>query len=175
MDFLTLAKERYSMRKFDSRPVEPEVLHQILEAARIAPTATNAQPVRILVLDTPELLAPMEEQKITRYHFHAPLMLMVCYDKTVSWKRARYDGKEMGEVDTAIATTHMMLAATDLGLGTTWVAAFDPAAARVAYQVPEHLEIVALLPIGYPAADVEPAPKHFQREPMEHMVSYHRF
>ena len=175
MKFLALANQRYSMRKFDSRPVEPEVLNQILEAARIAPTATNAQPVRILVLDTPETLAPLDECKVTRYHFHAPVVLMVCYDKTASWKRVRYDGKEMGEVDAAIATTHMMLAATDMGLGTTWVAAFDPAAAREAYQVPEHLEIVALLPMGYPAADVEPAPKHFQREPMEHMVSYHRF
>ena len=175
MDFLALANERYSMRKFDSRPVEPEVLHQILESARIAPTATNAQPVRILVLDSPELIAPMDEYKVTRYHFHAPVVLMVCYDKTVSWKRVRFDGKEMGEVDASIATTHMMLAATSLGLGTTWVAAFNPEAAREAYQVPENLEIVALLPLGYPAADVEPAPKHFERNPMENMVSYHRF
>lgn len=111
MDFLALANQRYSMRKFDSRPVEPEVLNQILESARIAP----------------------------------------------------------------IATTHMMLDATSLGLGTTWVAAFNPEAAREAYQVPENLEIVALLPLGYPASDVEPAPKHFEREPMEHMVSWHRF
>lgn len=173
MDFLTLAKNRYSLRKFDPRPVEPQVLNQILEAARIAPTATNAQPVRVLVLDSAEDRAPMPQ--CTRYHFDAPTILVVCYDRTVSWKRTRYDGQEMGEVDASIAATHMMLAAADLGLGTTWVASFDPAAIRVQYQIPENLEIVCLLPLGYPAEDAAPSPKHSDREPLEHMVSYHRF
>lgn len=173
MDFLTLAQKRYSLRKFDDRPVEPQVLDQILEAARIAPTATNAQPVRILVLDSPEDRALMPE--CTRYYFNAPMYLMVCYDREVSWKRHRYDGKEMGEVDASIAATHIMLAAADLGLGTTWVASFDAKAARILYQVPDHLEIVCLLPIGYPAVDAVPSPKHEERKPMEHMVSYHRF
>lgn len=173
MDFLTLAKSRYSLRKFDPRPVEPQILEQILEAARIAPTATNAQPVRILVLDSPEERAKMPQ--CTRFHFDAPMFLMVCFDREVSWKRRRYDGKEMGEVDASIAATHLMLAAADLGLGTTWVASFDPDAARNLYQIPDHLEIVCLLPLGYPADDAAPSPKHEEREPMEHMVSYHHF
>lgn len=173
MDFLTLAKNRYSLRQFDERPVEPETLNQILESARIAPTAVNAQPVRILVLESPEDRALMPE--CTRYHFNAPLFLMVCYDKEISWKRRKIDGKEMGEVDAAIAATHMMMTAADLGLGTTWVAYFDPAAARRLYEVPENLDIVCILPLGYPAKDAAPSPKHEERENMEHMVSYHRF
>ena len=94
-----------------------------MEAARVAPTACNFQPQRILVLDNKESLEKLK--KCTPYHFHAPLALVVCYDKTTSWKRK--DGDDMGEVDAAIVTTQMMLETENIGLGTTWVGYFDKA------------------------------------------------
>lgn len=86
MDFLELAKERYSVRKFSDKKVEREKLDAILEAGRCAPTAVNYQPQRILVLESPEALEKLKG--CTPYHFHAPLALLVCYDREASWKRS---------------------------------------------------------------------------------------
>lgn len=108
MDFLELARERYSVRKFAPQKVEKEKLDAVLEAGRLAPTAVNYQPQRILVLDSDAALGKLKD--CTPYHFSAPLALVVCYDAAVSWKRS-YDGKDMGEVDASIVTTHMMLEA----------------------------------------------------------------
>ena len=82
MEFDQLLKERYSVRKFSNQKVEKEKIDKILEAARIAPTAVNYQPQRILVVEDPDNLAKLKE--CTKYHFHAPLAMILCYDKTVS-------------------------------------------------------------------------------------------
>lgn len=108
MDFLELAKERYSVRKFSDKKVEREKLDAILEAGRCAPTAVNYQPQRVLVLESPEALEKLKG--CTPYHFHAPLALLVCYDREASWKRS-FDNCDMGAVDAAIVTTQMMLEA----------------------------------------------------------------
>ena len=141
MDFIKLAKERYSVRKFAAKKVEEEKVAQILEAGRCAPTAVNYQPQRILVIESGDSLAKLRE--CTPYHFNAPLALLVCYDRTASWKRS-YDGCDMGVVDASIVAAQMMLEAASLGLGTTWVGHFDPAAVRTAFELPEYIEPVAL-------------------------------
>ena len=133
MDFIKLAKERYSVRKFAAKKVEEEKVAQILEAGRCAPTAVNYQPQRILVIESGDSLAKL--RNCTPYHFNAPLALLVCYDKTASWKRS-YDGCDMGVVDASIVAAQMMLEAASLGLGTTWVGHFDPAAVRTAFDLP---------------------------------------
>ncbi len=157
MDFLKLAHERYSVRKFSDKEVEREKLDAILEAGRCAPTAVNNQPQRVLVIESAEALEKLK--KCTPCHFSAPLALLVCYDNAASWKR-NFDGYDMGAVDAAIVTTHMMLEAADLGLGTTWVGYFDPAAVRREYELPDYLVPVAILPLGYPAEDAAPSPYH---------------
>ena len=172
MGFMELAKERYSVRKFDGSKVEVDSLKSILEAGRLAPTAVNYQPQRILVLDDEERLAKLKD--CTPYHFNAPLALVVCYDTTVSWKRP-FDGKDMGEVDAAIVTTHMMLRIAELGLGTTWVGHFDPAALRSAFAIPDTLIPVAILPVGHPAPNAHPAPMHEKRLSQEETVFYNAF
>ncbi|MBU5455299.1 nitroreductase family protein [Caproiciproducens sp. MSJ-32] len=172
MDFLKLAKERYSVRKFSDKKVEKEKLDMILEAGRLAPTAVNFQPQRILVINSEENL---EKLKLcTRYHFDAPLALLICYDSTVSWKRS-YDKKEMGEVDASIVTTHMMLQAAELGLGTTWVGHFDPEAIKEKFELPEYLVPVAILPMGYPSEDSKPNPLHEKRYEINKTVYYNSF
>ena len=173
MDFYQLAKDlRYSVRKFKDQPVEKEKLEQILEAGRIAPTACNYQPQRIMVIE--EEAAYEKLRQCTRCHFDAPVVLMICYDKTTVWKN-KTNGTVGGDVDASIVTTHMMLQAAELGLGTTWVGAFDHQKARELFNIPDYLVPVALLPIGYPTDDAEPHPWHFKRFDIDHTVFYNSF
>lgn len=167
MNFQTLAEQRWSVRKFKPETLPDEVLMQILEAGRVAPTACNLQPQRVFVLRSAEALEKIK--KCTRAHFNAPLVLMVCCDKTASWKR-KYDGADSGVVDASIVTTHMMLAAEALGVGSCWVMHFNPAVLRSEFALPEELEPVALLPMGYPAEDAAPIAMHFERKAMNELV-----
>ncbi|MDD3242859.1 MAG: nitroreductase family protein [Eubacteriales bacterium] len=164
MNFLELAAARWSVRKFEQRPVEPEALEQILRAGQLAPTACNLQPQRVLVITGEVALARL--RKCTKCHFDAPAALLVCYDKDECWKR-EYDGKSSGDIDASIVTTHMMLAAASLGVGSTWVMYFIPEAVREEFSIPDHLEPTALLVLGYPAPDAKPAPGHAARRPLE--------
>lgn len=170
--FLDLAAERYSVRKFESRPVEPEALDQILQAGYLAPTACNRQPQKILVLQTEESMEKL--RKCTKCHFGAPAALLVCCDRNECWER-EYDGRSSGEIDASIVATHMMLEAASLGVGTTWVMYFIPEAVREEFQIPEHIEPVALLVMGYPAPDAKPFPGHSQFRPLEETVAYEHF
>lgn len=169
MDFAKLSAERYSLRKFDPRPVEQEKLDIILEAGRNAPTAHNNQPQRIFVLRTPETLEKADA--CMGCHFHPPVLLAVGYDPAVSWHRET-DGKDHGEIDAAIAVTQMMLQAADLGLGTTYVGMFEPEKLLAAFPEMAGLRMVAMLPLGYPAETAHPAKLHALREPMETLVTY---
>lgn len=172
MDFLDLAKERYSVRKFSEKQVEKEKLDKILEAGRIAPTAVNKQPQRILVLDNEESINKIK--KSTRYHFDAPMILVVCYDSDESWKNP-YSGDDGGVLDGAIIVTQMMLQAVELGLGTTFVGHFDPQAVKEEFQLGDNIVPVALLPIGYPTEDSKPSKAHNTRKNIEETVFYNSF
>ena len=152
--FIELAQARYSCRSFKPQTIEPAKLKLVLEAGRIAPTACNNQPQRIKVITDPEDLAKVDE--CTPCRFNAPAVLLVCYDKTVCWKR-EFDGEDSGEVDASIVTTHLMLAAQEAGLGTCWVMYFNPAKTVELFALPENIVPVAFLPIGYPADNVAPS------------------
>lgn len=169
MEFAKLSAERYSLRKFSDRPVEAEKLALILEAGRNAPTAHNDQPQRIFVLRTPEALEKADG--CTSAHFHAPLMLVAAYDPAAAWVREP-DGKNHGEIDAAIATTQMMLQAADLGLGTTYVGAFEPEKLLAAFPEMAGLRPIAMLPLGYPAEGAHPSRFHTERRPLEELVRY---
>lgn len=172
MEFNKLIRERYSVRKFSGQPVEEDKITAILEAARVAPTAVNKQPQRILVLRDP---AGMEKLvACTPYTFHAPMAMVVCCRKDEAWVRP-FDGDNSGIVDAAIVGTHIMLAVHDLGLGATWVGHFDPEAVREAYNLPDDIEPVVIFPIGHPAPDAKPAHLHEKRRPLEETVVYERF
>ena len=114
-EFMRLASERYSVRKFDGRALEAEIIEKILRAGQLSPTACNRQPQRIAVITSPEGLEKL--RRCTGSHFNAPAALLVCHDKEECWKRS-YDGASSGDIDAAIVTTHMMLAAWTLGVGT---------------------------------------------------------
>ncbi len=172
MEFIKLAEERYSLRKFSDKPIEKEKLDLVLKAGRLAPTACNYQPQRILVIENEDALAKLKQ--CTQYHFSAPMALLICYDKLVSWKRS-FDGKDSGDIDASIVTTQMMLQATDLGLGTTWVGHFDPNQIIKEFLLPENIVPVALLPLGYSAKDATQNPLHSKRKSIEETVFYNEF
>lgn len=148
--FLELAWARHSVRKYDARPVEPEKMAGILDAAKAAPTAANFQPQRLYVVQSAEGKERLETAM--KFRFGAPVLIAVCYDKRASWKRG-YDGQEFGDIDAAIVTTHMMLAAEAEGLSSVWIGSFDPEKARAALGVEEDIVPSAILAVGYEAAE----------------------
>ncbi|EPY2274260.1 nitroreductase family protein [Clostridium sporogenes] len=172
MDFIDLAKERYSVRNFDTKKIEQEKLDLILKAGQLAPTAVNYQPQRILVIESNETLTKLKT--CTIYHFNAPIALLICADKDEAWKRS-YDGKIHADIDGSIVATHMMLQAAELGLGTTLVGHFDPSAIRNAFSIPTNLEPICLLPVGYPSNDAKPNPNHQKRKDISQTVFYNHF
>lgn len=167
MELMQLMKDRYSCRKFDGRPVEKEKTEMILEAGRVAPTACNNQPQKVFVLESAESLEKW--RRCTTCHFNEQLVLLACYDKEQSWKRS-YDGEDSGFVDASIVLTHMMLEAETLGIGSTWIMYFDPAAARKEFDLPENLVPVSALAMGYPAETAHPAHLHNSRKPLAETV-----
>lgn len=172
MNFAQLAEARYSVRKFDTRKVEAEKVEAILRVGRIAPTACNNQPQRILVIDDAAGMAKLA--LCTSYTFGAPMAFLVCYDRSKSWVRS-FDNDNSGEVDASIATTHMMLQAADLELGTTWVGYFDPVKVKKEFALPEAVVPVAILPLGYPAAAAKPASLHAKKLPPREVVFHGNF
>lgn len=169
MDFLELAKERYSVRSFSDRPVEQEKISLILEAAKVAPTAVNYQPQKLYVISDPEALAKLSA---IRPLFGAPLAIIVCYDDSLSWKNSRDFRHDSGEVDAAIVTTHMMMEAWDLGIGSCWIGAFSPAAVAALFDIPENEHPVAILPLGYRTSDCKPSEMHNKFRPCSEMVKF---
>ena len=172
MDFLNFAKDRFSVRKFTDKPVEKELCDKILEAARIAPTGCNYQPVRILVINTAESIEKLKG--CTKCHFGASTAFLVCSNTDESWKRP-YDGALSAPVDAAIVTTHMMLEAHSLGLGCCWVMHFNPAVMKETFNIPEGIEPIALLVMGYPAEDASPLPLHSTYRLMDEIVIHDSF
>lgn len=169
MDFMELAESRYSVRSFQSTPVEQEKLDLILQAGRLAPTACNNQPQSILVLKSSEAMEKLKRS--TKCHFDAPMAIIICYDKNSSWKRP-YDQKDHGDIDASIVTAHMMLEAHALGLGTTWVCHFNPATLISDFALPENLVPSSILPLGYPSEAAVPAPLHTQRKIISETVRF---
>ncbi|MBO5256692.1 MAG: nitroreductase family protein [Clostridia bacterium] len=172
MEFNKLIAERYSVRKFKPEHLPQELIEKILEAGHKAPTGCNYQPQRILVLNTDESIAKL--QNCTCCHFGAPTAMLICHNTLETWKRP-YDGALSSPVDAAIVTTHMMLAAHNEGIGSCWVMHFNPAAMRETFLIPEHIEPTALLVMGYPAEDAEPIALHYQTRPMDEVVFYDSF
>ena len=172
MSFLDLAKSRYSARKYEDRAVEIAKLAAILEAGRVAPTAANKQPCIFLVLNDSAGLEKIA--KACRPH-GAPLVIVVCADKDIAWVRP-HDKANMVEIDSTIATDHMMLCAQDLGLSSCWLTFFDPAIVRQEFNIPDNIVPVNILVIGYGADNPPPSDRHAQtRKPLDAVVKYSSF
>lgn len=166
MSFVDLVARRYSVRAYKNDPVPDALLEQVLEAARLAPTAANRQPVRLIVVRTAGREDELRRIYSREWFVQAPLVICACGVLEQSWIRS--DGKSYNDVDVAIVMDHLIMAATDAGLGTCWIGAFDAAAARAVLGLPDGVEPIAFTPLGY-AAD-QPKPK--RRLPLADLVRY---
>ena len=166
MSFLDLAMKRFSCRSYENRPVEDDVLAQVLEAGRIAPSAHNNHPTRVIVCNTPELREKAAKAAF-RFErdgsvFGAPVVLVVCADIDRAWERT-FDHMNAAEIDSSIVCDHMMMEATELGLGTCWVCMFDPDIAHDAFELPDTERAISMLTLGYPAETIAPKVKREAR------------
>lgn len=172
MSFMDLAKRRFSVRKFEATKVEEEKLALILEAGRIAPTGANMQPQRILVVREE---AGLEKLKKAANVYGAPLGLIVCSDRNSVWKRP-FDGKHLMDIDASIVTDHMMLEATEQGLGSVWICYFKPDVLREEFNIPDNLEPVNILAVGYNAGPIASPDRHGEaRKALKETVFYETF
>ena len=172
MNFLELAKSRFSCRSYLSKPVEKEKLLQVMEAARIAPSAVNIQPwLFYVVCEDKEMLAKMHKSYHREWFKTAPVVIVCCADKEKAWKRAA-DGKNHSDIDISIAIDHITLAATDLGLCTCWVCNFYVDKVSEFLNLPENIEPVALIPLGY--SEMTAATNRFEntRKPFDEVVKF---
>jgi nitroreductase len=169
MEFQDLIKKRYSVRSYQSKPVEEEKLQMVLDAARMAPTAVNKQPFRLIVVKTKGRKEELKQIYHADWFSQASLVICACTVKSESWTRR--DGRNYVDVDTTIAMDHLILAATELGLGTCWIAAFNPEAARKVLKIPEDMEPLLFTPLGYP--DDKVGVKN--RKKLDEFVIYHEW
>ncbi len=146
---------RRSVRDYKPDVPSKEILTEVLEAARMAPTAVNKQPFRILCVTDKELLAELQKTYLRDWIKTAPCIIVVIANHEQSWHR-KMDGKDHADIDAAIATDHMTLRATELGIDTCWVCNFDAAMAHDILKLDSKEEAVVLLPIGYAADESKP-------------------
>lgn len=166
MEYFEVIAKRHSVRSYRPDPVEPEKLEQVMEAARLAPTAVNFQAFKIYVTPTKGREAELQKIYNKDWFVEAPYVIGVCAIPGQAW--VRRDQKNYSDVDAAIVMDHIVLAATALGLGSCWVGAFDAAAAKTILGLDETLEPVAFTPLGYPR---ETGFKKV-RKPLEELVVY---
>ena len=171
MDFLEIAKKRYSVRNYSDRKVEAEKLDKILQAAHVAPTAANLQPVHLIAVQEKDGLEKIGKGANI---YGAPLAVIVCANHDKAWVRP-FDNKQTTDIDSSILTDHMMIEATELGLGSVWVCYFKPDIIRKEFNLPDNLEPVNILAIGYSNEEAADPERHSQtRIPVKELVSYEK-
>ena len=167
MEFEKVIKERFSTRKFSDKKVEKEKLNKILEAGRLAPTARNLQAFKIYVVESDEGLSAIDEA--TKCRFNSSTVLVICGDK----ENGYYHGEHSFiDIDTSIITTHMMLAATNVGVNNIWIGNFEPDLLKEKLNIPDSFIPVIVMPLGYKTDDFEPSPMHTMRKNIEELVEY---
>jgi nitroreductase len=167
MNFRQLVETRFSVRAYKPDPVSDGLLQQVFEAAQLAPTAANRQPFQLVVIHTEGRKEELRRLYPKEWFVQAPVIIGVCVRPSEAWVRSS-DGKCYADVDAAIVMDHLILAAAELGLGTCWVAAFDPKAARELLGLPDGVEPIVFTPLGYP--DAKPVAK--KRKAIGELVRY---
>jgi nitroreductase len=184
LDVLEAIKTRRSVRKFLDRPVEPEKLQVVLEAARMAPSWANMQCWRFVVVQDQEVKARISELSYVEAYFatrgyksnpsqkalaQAPVVIVACADPMLS---GDIHGEGYYMADLGIAAENLMLAAHAVGLGTVFVGVFDEEHLRELLSIPSNIRIVGLFPLGYPVEGGKAGPP---RKPLEEIVFHGRW
>ena len=170
MSFKNIATQRYSVRNYSSKPIDEQILISVLEAAAIAPSAVNFQPWKMIVVTDQAILKQVQETYPRDWFKTAPACIVALGDHDRGWHRPA-DGKDHTDIDVAIAIDHLILAATEAGLGTCWVCHFKTGLISEIFDLPANLEPIALIPIGYAAEGSAPNKK---RKPLDQLVSWNK-
>ena len=181
MTFNQLIHARQSVRRYDETPVEPEKLNQCLEAARLAPSASNSQPWKFIVVDREPLRAEVAKatfsdiKLINKYTMQAPVMIVIVVEKAKLFTRVamRIKNKEWPLIDIGIAAEHFCLQATELGLGTCLIGWFEEARIKKLLQIPSDKSIGLLISVGYVVDGYSQRTK--VRKPLEEIVRYNSY
>ncbi|MDP1622155.1 MAG: nitroreductase family protein [Bacteroidales bacterium] len=172
-NFLELAMRRYSVRNYSDVRVEEEKLNYILECGRVAPSAANNQPWHIIVIRDVEMRRKLAMTYNRDWFIQAPVILVICGDHQSGWKRA--DGKDHTDIDVSIIIDHITLAAAEQGLGTCWICNFDAILCSQVLALPQHIEPIAYLPVGYPADSTDNNSRHLKRKSLNEIIHYETF
>ena len=169
MEFNDVVKNRYSCKKFDGRKVEKDKLNQILEAGRLAPTAKNLQEQKIYVIESEDGLSKIDS--VTPCRYGANTVLVVAFDKNNVFV---YPGEQRnsGVEDASIVATHMILAATNIGVDSCWINFFDPEKLAKILNLPENEEVLMIMDLGYATSDTKPLDNHTNRKSIEETVKF---
>ncbi|HUU54051.1 MAG TPA: nitroreductase family protein [Armatimonadota bacterium] len=170
MDIYTIMRTRRSVRHYRPDPIPQEVLDRVLDAARIAPSGSNRQPTRLIVVTDPKI----KEQLVPLCHDQAfiataPVVVVAC-GRDLHYNRGEWMGDYAMIVDVSIAVDHLTLAARAEGLGTCWIGSFSNAKLKEFFGLPDDVNVVALTPLGYPEGDPFTDPEG--RLPLEEFVMW---
>ena len=168
MHVMQAIKERRSIRAYQKRPLEEDVLVEVLEAARLAPSARNRQEWRFVVVKDEAQIQRVAAAAGQPFIGTAPVIIA---GVALNPERVMRCGVPTYAVDLAIAMTNITLAATAQGLGTCWIGSFDQEGVKRVLQIPDSCKVVQLMPLGYPAENPEARP----RKPLSEVVSYNHF
>lgn len=170
MDFLEFARNRYSVRSYNEKKVDAEKIEKILSAANIAPTAHNNQPQKIYAALSEDAVNKIKSA--TKYTYGASCFFIIGYDKNESWYDINNRKGHGAAVDPAIVCTHMMLQAHDLGLGTLWVGNFNEDFLRKEFNIPQNIELISILVVGYVSGEAKPHAFHYTKKDLNETVEY---
>jgi len=168
MDVIGAIRKRYSCRRYKDKPIEPEKLSIIFEAARLAPSAKNLQDWRFVFVTNTEGKHKLAEAANNQRFLEKAGAIIVACSITDQVMRC---GQLIGPIDVAIALEHIALQAADLGLGTCWIGSFYPDKVRAVLGIPENVQVIELMGIGYP----EDKLKEHKREPIEKIICSERW
>lgn len=149
MDLKKLIEDRYSVRAYLPKSVEKEKIEYVLECARLSPSACNYQPWYFYVVTDKAMMEKIYPAYHREWFKTAPMCIVVCKDTNQSWKRTATDNKDFADVDAAISSEHICLAAHSIGLGTCWICNFDLKKLTEALDIPNEKEAIAIFPLGY--------------------------
>ena len=178
MDFMDVIEARMSVRSYSDKDVEEEKFTTIFESARIAPSWANKQCWSYILVRDKEKIKKLSMGLINSWMKHAKAIIIACGDPKKSGSR---NGMEYYLVDVAISMEHLVLAATDLGLGTCWIGDFDEEKVKQILDIPEKIKVVALTPIGYPSVEglrnkvLSKLIRSDKRKTMEKIVHYDKW
>ncbi|MHA2017569.1 MAG: nitroreductase family protein [Promethearchaeota archaeon] len=147
MEFNDVILKRRSIRKFKQDPVQDEKIRKIIEAARLAPTWSNKQGVRYIIIKDQNTIKEIANATTQKWTENVPMFIIVCISPVNSGKNM--NNLEYFTVDAAICMEHIILAATNEGLGTCWIGWFDEEKIKELLSVPDKTRIIALTPLGY--------------------------